>query len=457
MAKKAKKIETAKGSMLEIVNPNAAGIDISNAEMQVCVPKDRDKANNRKFGAYTRDLKEIAEWLVKCGIETVAMESTGVYWLGIYKILLEYGIDVVLTDAASVKNYKDRKTDENDAAWLMTLHSYGLVKPCHQLENFSRSIRNIYRHRQSLIRDMTQAINRIHKALTQMNIKLSVALSNITGKSGIAIIEAIIKGERDPHKLSALASDRCKKSKDEIALSLEGTWEEDLLFVLDSEYDHFKFITGQIEACDKKIESMLMTYSAVTGPEAKDKGKKLKRSKKKSGGNTKVSIDIEKYCYQLWGVNLMAVPGFSSGIVLGLFAELGPNFMEKFETQEQFCSWCNLAPNTKVSGGKVLSSRVPKRYNPVGQIFRMAAGAVHSTKDPLGNYYRRLKSKGGPTFAHVATAHKMAKIFYNMVKSKVEYDGDKIGPDERTLLERKILREQRKLDRLIRRQKENAA
>lgn len=449
MAKKAKKIETSKGSVLEIVNPNAAGIDISNTEMQVCVPADRDPVNNRCFGTCTQDLREIAEWLIKCGVETVAMESTGVYWVGIFKMLIEYGIDVVLTDAASVKNYRDRKTDENDAAWLMTLHAYGLVKPCHQLENHSRALRNLFRQRQALVRDSTQITNRMHKALTQMNVKLSTVISDLTGQSGIRMLEGLLSGNRDPRSLAALASPRCKKSKAEIARALEGTWESDLMFILGQEYYLYKVFQALIRACDAEIEQAMLQYSAVaqaagTEPEG------LKRSKKRAATKAPVGFDIEKYCYQLWGVNLMRIPGFSSGTVLGLYSELGPNFISKFETCEQFCSWCNVAPSTKVSGGKVLSSHVPKRFSPVGQLLRNAAGTVANSKDAMGNYYRRLKSKGGPTFAHVATAHKMAKIMYHMVKNKVEYDPLKIGPDERTLLQRKIVRTMHELDRLNR-------
>lgn len=449
MAKKAKKSETAKGPVLEIVNPNAAGIDIANSEMQVCVPMNRAPGNsNRKFGVYTEDLKAIAEWLVECRIDTVAIEATGVYWLGIYKTLLEYGIDVVLGNAANVKNVVDRKTDENDAAWLMTLHAYGLVKPSHQLENFCRSMRNLYRHRQTLIEDASQAVNRMHKAMTQMNIKLSVAISDIVGKSGTAIIEAIIAGERNPSKLAALADRRCKKSKEEIAKSLDGEWDEGLVFILSQEYEIYKGICARVQACDRKIDEFLCKYDQVANVKTGKEPEGFIPSKKKATGHNKVGFDIERYCHALLGVNIMRIPGFSTTTALGLLMELGPSFIDKFETPDRFCRWCNVAPSTRVSGGKVLSCRTEKRYNRVGQLLRMAAATLYNSKDPLGNYYRRMKCKGGSKYANVATAHKLGVIMYNMIKNHKEYDVNKVGTDEITILQRKIAREQKRLEKL---------
>lgn len=448
MAKKPKKTETDKGIVYENVNPNAAGIDISNTEMQVSVPKDRSENSNRKFGVYTRDLREICEWLVKCRIDTVAMESTGVYWVGLYKMLQSYGIDVLLTDAASIKSYRVHKTDANDAERLRSLHTLGLLRPCHQVENQIRTMRNIYRERKSLVEDSTTSVNRIHKALTQMNIKLSVAISNLTGKTGRAIIEAIIAGERDPHKLAALASSRCKKSKEEIAKSLEGDWDRGLLLIVKTEYNRYLMAKSDIADLDSELEAMLQEM--VLKLEKTDDTKLQRANKKQNDSTAKVYMDIERFCYLLWDVNLMKIPGFSSGTLLALMSELGPDFISKFETSDQFCSWCDLAPDTKISGGKVLSSRLPKRHSQVGQIFRVAAGTLHGSKEQLGNFYRRIKSRGGPTKAHVATAHKLAKIFYKMVKDKVEYDPNKVGPSELELLKRKHNRCQKEADKLQR-------
>ena len=447
MAKKAKKIDTANGSGFERVNPNAAGIDISNTEMQVCVPKDRDENNNRTFGVYTQDLRDIAEWLIECGIDTVAMESTGVYWLGIYKILQEYKIDVVLSDAASVKFYRERKTDVSDAEWLQHLHAHGLVKPCHQLENASREVRNLYRHRKSLVDRSTLASNHIHKALTQMNIKLGVAIRDLHGKTGTAILEAILAGERNPQKLAALANPRCKKSKEEIAKSLDGDWNDSLLYIVRDEYEDHKRTQERIAECDRQIEILLTEMLAKSNKVADES--ELDRSKKKQSNTTaKVTFDIERLCYLLWGVNPMRIPGFSTGTILGLLSELVPHFILQFETCEQFCSWCRLVPNTRISGGKPLSSHLPNRFNQVGQIFRNAAAALYASKEHLGNYYRRIKAKSGPAKAHVATAHKLAKIFYKMLKDKVEYDPNKVGPSEHEILVYQYHKELQKIESL---------
>lgn len=223
MAKKAKKVKTAKGAELRIVNPDAAGIDIADGIMQVCVPADRSKDNNRAFGAYTSDLHAISAWLRECGIKTVAMESTGVYWIPLFCRLQEDGMDVVLTNARDVKNITERKTDESDAEWLMLLHQYGLLKASFQPHNDAKRMRTLTRHRDTLSREASSIVLRMQKAMQQMNIKLTLVLSDITGKSGIRIIEAILAGERDPKKLADLADIQCKTPKEEIAKALEGT------------------------------------------------------------------------------------------------------------------------------------------------------------------------------------------------------------------------------------------
>ena len=240
MAKKAKKVKTAKGAELRIVNPDAAGIDIADGIMQVCVPADRSKDNNRTFGAYTSDLHAISAWLRECGIKTVAMESTGVYWIPLFCRLQEDGLDVVLTNARDVKNITERKTDESDAEWLMLLHQYGLLKASFQPHNDAKRMRTLTRHRDTLSREASSIVLRMQKAMQQMNIKLTLVLSDITGKSGIRIIEAILAGERDPKRLAELADIQCKTPKEEITKALEGNWEEDLMFVLRQNYDTFK-------------------------------------------------------------------------------------------------------------------------------------------------------------------------------------------------------------------------
>ena len=444
MAKKAKKIHTKKGIELKIVNPDAAGIDIADSEMQVCVPEDRDGDNNRRFGSFTRDLNEICSWLKACKIKTVAMEATGIYWIPIYFKLKDSGIDVILVNAREVKNIAEKKTDEADAEWLMLLHTYGLLKASYQPENEARKIRNLTRHRNNILKALSKEVLHMQKAMEQMNIKLSNVLSDIVGKSGLAIIVAIINGERNPIRLAQLADSRCKRSKEDIALSLEGMWGEDHLFELKQAYDLYKYLQGQMIECDRMIEQLLKSYTALIDTDMVN----FKESKKPICKKNAVAFNLEHYGYAIWGVNAMRIPGMSSGSLLQLIGELGHDFVEKFDTPAKFCKWCNLVPNNKISGGKLISSRVSKRKNPVGQVFRLCANTLKDAKNSLGIYFRRIRSRSGHMQAIIATAHKMARIFYTMVKNKSEYDETNVGIDEQELLLKKIERAKITLARL---------
>lgn len=444
MAKKAKKIHTKKGIELKIVNPDAAGIDIADSEMQVCVPEDRDGDNNRRFGSFTRDLNEICSWLKACNIKTVAMEATGIYWIPLYFKLKDSGIDVILVNAREVKNIAEKKTDEADAEWLMLLHTYGLLKASYQPENEARKIRNLARHRNNILRALSKEVLHMQKAMEQMNIKLSNVLSDIVGKSGLAIIVAIINGERNPIRLAQLADSRCKRSREDIALSLEGTWGEDHLFELKQAYDLYKYLQGQMIECDRMIEQLLKSYTALIDTDMVN----FKESKKPICKKNAVAFNLEHYGYAIWGVNAMRIPGMSSGSLLQLIGELGHDFVEKFDTPAKFCKWCNLVPNNKISGGKLISSRVSKRKNPVGQVFRLCANTLKDAKNSLGIYFRRIRSRSGHMQAIIATAHKMARIFYTMVKNKSEYDETNVGIDEQELLLKKIERAKITLVRL---------
>lgn len=413
--------------------------------MQVCVPEDRDGENNRRFGSFTQDLNTIVDWLKDCRITTVAMEATGIYYLSLFLKLQDAGIDVLLANPQDVKNLSGRKTDAADAEWLMVLHRYGLLKPCYQPGNVARQIRNLTRQRSNLIRMAEKEVQYMQKAMEQMNIKLSTVISDITGLSGRKIITAILDGQRDTYALASLAESNCKASQEEIALSLEGTWDEDLLFMLKQSLDAYDFFLSQVSDCDTEIEKLLSLY----GARIDSANAELVRCKrKKSRSKNAPKMDIENFAYQLWGVNVFEIPGLKDTAVMHLIGELGHDFIDKFESAEKFSSWCNLAPNNKISGGKILSSKIMKRKNPVGQIFRTAAAPLARDKGEMGNYYRRMKAKSGALQANVATAHKMAKIFYTMVKNKVAYDASKVGLNERELTERKIAKLERALTRL---------
>lgn len=444
MAKLATKRKTGKGLRLEVVNSNAAGIDISPKEMQVCVPVDRDENSNRKFGVYTEDLNNIVEWLKSCHIDTVAMESTGVYWLPIFRVLKESGFDVILVNASDVKNYSGRKTDASDAEWLMMLHSYGLLKPCFQPENIARTMRSLIRHRDNLIHSATREVLHLQKAMEQMNLKLDNVFSDILGKSGQAIIKAILDGERDPKKLSALADSRCKTSKAEIEKSLQATWDEEHLFEMKQSNSLYQTYQQLIMECDTKINEIATRYAAmVDAPKVQ-----LLRSEKRNAKKNLIGFDVEKAAYELWGVNVMRIPGMSRGSLMRLLGELGADFTDKFPTVKHFVSWANLVPNNKISGGALLSSKVPKKKNPVGIVFRQAANTLKAAKCPLGDYFRHMRAKGGYLQAMVATGKKLATIFYTMIQCKIEYDEDVYRKHRKTELQNKVLYLQKRLQRM---------
>ena len=444
MAKLATKRKTGKGLRLEVVNSNAAGIDISPKEMQVCVPVDRDENSNRKFGVYTEDLNNIVEWLKSCHIDTVAMESTGVYWLPIFRVLKDSGFDVILVNASDVKNYSGRKTDASDAEWLMMLHSYGLLKPCFQPENIARTMRSLIRHRDNLIHSATREVLHLQKAMEQMNLKLDNVFSDILGKSGQAIIKAILDGERDPKKLSALADSRCKTSKAEIEKSLQATWDEEHLFEMKQSDSLYQTYQQLIMECDTKINEIATRYAAmVDAPKVQ-----LLRSEKRNAKKNLIGFDVEKAAYELWGVNVMRIPGMSRGSLMRLLGELGADFTDKFPTVKHFVSWANLVPNNKISGGALLSSKVPKKKNPVGIVFRQAANTLKAAKCPLGDYFRHMRAKGGYLQAMVATGKKLATIFYTMIQCKIEYDEDVYRKHRKTELQNKVLYLQKRLQRM---------
>ena len=444
MANSAKRKQTAKGLRFEVVNPNAAGIDISPKEMQVCVPADRDGDCNRTFGVYTDDLHYIAEWLKACRIDTVAMESTGIYWLPIFRVLKDKGFDVILVNPSDVKNYSGRKTDASDAEWLMMLHSYGLLKGCFQPENIARSMRELIRHRDNLIRSASREVLHLQKAMEQMNLKLDNVFSDILGKSGQAIIKAILSGERDPKKLSALADPRCRTSVEEIEKSLQATWDEEHLFEMKQSNALDQFYQQLISECESEINKIAERYTAmVDAPKAE-----LLRSAKYNAKKNQIGFDVEKYAFELWGVNVMRMPGMSRALLLRLLGELGQDFTMKFPDVKHFVSWANLVPNNKISGGVLLSSKVPKKKNPVGMVFRQAANSLKAAKCPLGDYFRHIRAKGGHLQAMVATGKKLASVFYIMVQRKVEYDEEIYTIHKRTELQDKVSYLQKRLKRM---------
>jgi transposase len=416
-----------KGKRLEdrpLLEPNAAGIDIGAREIFVAVPPDRDQTPVRVFKTHTEDLELVAQWLVVCQITTVAMESTGVYWSPIADVLEGYGLKVCVVDARGMKNVPGRRTDWHECQWIQYLHSVGLLRAAFRPEAAVRAVRALMRHRTEQVLMANQHIQHMHKALTQMNVQLHHRIQDITGVTGTAIVDAIIGGERDAAVLAKLRMPNVKASEEEIRQSLEANWQEEHLFTLKQSRESLTHYQKQIAACDEEIEKLLVQFEARVDPQQKPLPANRKR--KPRGRNQqeqmkrKTGFDMRQEAYKLFGVDLTQVPGLML-MVLTLFSEIGRD-MSKWPTAGQFASWLGLCPDNDITGGKVRWRGMRKVKNRAGTLFRLAAHSLHHEESALGDYLRRMKSKLGPAGATTATAHKIAVIFYTMVKKQVEYD-----------------------------------
>jgi transposase len=416
--------------MSKIVNPNAAGIDISSKEHYVAVPEGRSDEDVRCFQSFTEDLHELARWLQKCKVETVAMESTGVYWYHLYTILLDYGFEVYLVNAYYVKNVPGRKSDVSDARWLQQLHSFGLLRGSFQPDNLTRSLRNYVRQRKQLIEQIAREVQRMQKALEQMNIKLNNVIRDLQGKTGMAIITCILAGERNPQVLAQHRDPRIRASKEKLCKSLEGNWREEQLFNLKQAYDHYNFLQGQLAECDKECERLVREMSDEDTPKKEIKsGQKIKNSP---------NFNASQYLYEALGVDVTEIYGMQSSTALTIFSEIGPGLKEKFPSEKQFLAWLNVVPDNKITGGKVISSRVKRKKNKAGLAFRDAANGLWNAKNPLGDYLRRKKAISGSRRAVVATARKIASIYYKMVTEKADFDPQVLQNKSCEYLERKL-------------------
>ncbi|MBZ0243223.1 MAG: IS110 family transposase, partial [Bacteroidales bacterium] len=418
-----------------IINPNAAGIDISSVDIVVCVPQDRDDNNIRTFGAFTCDLEEIARWLVKCHIETVSMESTGIYWKQLFLVLQEHGLEVFLVNSRHVKNVTGKKTDEADAHWIMRLHTCGLLTNSFQLEEQVHTLRELLRQRKSIDKTKTIAINKMTKSLNTMNIKLNIVLSDLKSVSGQRIIAAINSGERRPKELAKLMHHKVKASPSDILKALEGNWREECLFELKQATDHYNFLQQQTLDCDKRIEEQLelLVAKKQTGDLS---GLKEKATKKNSRKN-EFSFSVRPYLKSIFDIDVLGIEGISDETALTLFAEAGSD-LSGFKTSNRFASWIGLAPNNKVSGGKLISSHLPKKKHPIKTALIHAANSLYRSDSPLGHCYRRLKSRMGPKAAKCAMARKLAVIYYNMVTKKEEFNMELFEQHQAAFKEKRI-------------------
>jgi transposase len=425
---------------MPVINPNAAGLDIGSEEIWACVPANRAEQPVRKFGTYTPDLQALADWLQRCGIETVAMESTGVYWIAIYEILEARGVEVYLVNARHLKHVPGRKSDWQDCQWIQRLHSLGLLNGSFRPEGEMCALRAYRRHRATLIEHRAAHIQHMQKALHEMNVQLTQALSDITGVTGQAIIRAIVAGERDPLILAQLRDPHCAKPETELVKALTGNYRAEHVFALKQALALYDAYTEQIRECDQEIERQ---YTALKPIHDDDLPPLDTSDKKNTHSKNGPPYDARTLLYHLLGVDLIAITGLNASTVEDIVSEIGTN-MDCWPTDKHFCSWLGLAPHNDISGGKVLRSHVLKTHNRAGQAFRIAAQAVSRTQTALGAYFRRMRAKHGPQKAIIATAHKLARIFYFMLKHRTPFHD--IGADEynKRQREREIARLQKK-------------
>jgi transposase len=397
---------------LTVLNANAAGIDIGLDEMWVSVRADRDPEPLRRFGMNTPDLHAVAAWLHACQVETIAMESTGVYWIPAYEILEAQGFQVYLVNARQAKNLPGRKKDEVDAQWLRRLHTFGLLNNSFRPDDEMCAVRAYWRHRASLIEHRAHHIQHMQKALLQMNVRLSPTVTDLTGVTGMAIIRAILAGERDPVTLAALRNPCCAQPESEFVRALTGNYRDEHVFALKQAVALYDAYTEQLRECDQELERKFSALKPVHDDALPPLDPTDKRN---THSKNKPAYDGRTLLYQLLGIDLVAVDGLNEVTAQTIITEIGTN-MSRWADDKHFCSWLSLAPHNEISGGKVLRRHTLKTHNRAGQAFRMAAQAVAKTDTAYGAFYRRLRAKHGPKKAIVATAHKIARAVYLMLK-----------------------------------------
>ena len=403
---------------LEVVHPHASGIDIGNESHYVAVPPDRDSQPVRHFGCTTAELREMAAWLKQCGICTVAMQSTGVYWIAVYDILEEAGFEVYLVNARDTKNLPGRKSDVQESQWLMKLHTYGLLRNSFRPTAEVRHMRTYWRQRNDLVQSASRHIQRMQKVLTQMNVQLANVLSDISGATGQAIIKAILAGERDPHKLAALRDPRVRASQEQIARYLEGHWQEDLLFLLKQEQQAYEFCQKQIAACDRELEHYLhgredRSAGAVL-PEETRKNRLLKKK------GHKPQFDLRAQLFRMCGTDLTQIDGIDVRTAATILSEAGWD-MSKWKDEDHFVSWLRLCPDNRISGNRIIGKGRLPTNNRASITLRMAATSLRVSNTYLGAQFRRLRTRLGARVAIKAMAAKLARLVYRMLRYGMKY------------------------------------
>jgi transposase len=398
---------------LERINEHAAGIDVGSDRHFVAVPTGSDEHPVREFGVFTRDLNAIADWLKKCGVTSVAMESTGVYWVPLYEVLEERGLAVKLVDARKVKNVSGRKSDVSDCQWIQQLESYGLLAGAYRPSEEVVILRGYVRQREMLVRLAVTHIQHMQKALQQMNLRLDTVVADVTGQTGMRIIKAILAGERDTRVLGEMRDPRCKATADQIAASLEGTFRREHMFELRQAVELFEVYQEKIAACEAEMERYLAEMTEGYDDDPPPKGGRRKHES--------MSFSVRDYAWKLTGVDLFKITGLGSETILRILSEVGVD-LSAFPTEKHFASWLCLSPNRRISGGRVLSSRTKASSNRAAGAFRQAAVSVQRSDSELGAYFRRMRARKGPASAVTATAHKIARIYYSLLTHGGEYE-----------------------------------
>lgn len=407
---------------LEIVNPDAAGIDVGNESHYVAVPPGRDAQPVREFGSWTAALEEMAQWLIGCRIRTVVMQSTGVYWMAVYDVLQRRGLEVNLVDARGTKNVPGRKTDVQECQWIMKLHTYGLLRPCFLPSPQIHGVRTMWRLRDQHVKDAGRCIQHMQKALIEMNVQLHIALSDISGVSGQAIIRALLAGQRDPQALAALRDRRCQASQEEIVHSLQGNWKEDVLFALQQAVDAYDFYQQQMAKCDQQLQRYMAalptrkaaaTLSAESSLAADPAPKRGSRKPPKPKGN-QPAFDLATELERTLGVNATSIDGIDVITIQTVLAEVGPD-LSAWKTEAHWSSWLNLAPKRDISGNRVIRHVREHHTNRVGNAFRMAAQSLLRSQSYLGARYRYLRAKLGGLKAVKAMARVLACLYYRLI------------------------------------------
>jgi len=401
---------------LEQINLHAAGIDVGAAEVWVAVPPDSAEQSVRSFPTFTADLHCLVGWLEQCRIETVAMEATGVYWIALYEILEEAGFEVYLVNARHLKNVSGRKTDVLDCQWIQQLHTYGLLSASFRPPEHIVAIRSLVRHREMLVQSRSTHIQHMQKALTVMNVRLTNVLSDITGVTGMKILRAIIAGERDPKVLAQFRDERCAKSVAEIAKSLEGHYKPEQVFILQQAIELYDFYDRQLLLCDTQLEALYDEFGPPENPGTPPPAPRSQRRRK-----NQAFFDLAPALYRLsGGVDLTQIDGVDELILQKVLCEIGTD-MSKWPTEKHFASWLRLCPNNKITGGKIIQRGVQPTTNRASTALRLAAASLHHSHSALGAYYRRIRARSGAPVAVTATAHKLARIIYAMLKEHKPY------------------------------------